>query len=106
MGTQGVDITDVVDNTQQVADRPGINEIESSISNFPNILPQGTTSSRPIGPQLPPAQLTPVDKIPSISQLPTTTPSPSPFLNAPPGFVPGTNLGKTQEVLIFIKHVV
>jgi hypothetical protein len=99
LGSQGVDLAGVVDIQEQVANRPGINEIESSISNFPNILPQGTTSSRPIGPELPPAQLTPVNKIPSISHLPTTTPRPSPFLNDPPGFVPGTNIGKIQAIL-------
>jgi len=60
----------------------------------PNILPQGTTSARPIGPELPPAQqLTPVNSFPSLSNLPTTTPPSSSFINDPPGFVPGTNIG-------------
>ena len=94
LGPQGVDIKDVVLSTDQVGTRPSINEIESSINNFPNLLPQGTTSARPIGPELPSAQqLTPVNKLPSLSNLPTTTPPPSPFLNNPLGFVPGTNIG-------------
>ena len=94
LGSQGVDIKDVVQTTDQVGTRPSINEIESSINNFPNLLPQGTTSARPIGPELPSAQqITPVNKLPSISNLPTTTPPSSPFLNDPPGFVPGTNIG-------------
>ena len=93
LGTQGVEIGTVTQD--HVGTRPGINEIESSINNFPNILPQGTTSARPIGPELPGLQLTPITKLPSISNLVTTTPPSSPFLNDPPGFVPGTNLGKT-----------
>ena len=94
LGSQGVDIKDVVSTPDIERPRPSINEIESSINNFPNILPQGTTSARPIGPELPPAQqLTPVNSFPSLSNLPTTTPPSSSFINDPPGFVPGTNIG-------------
>ena len=93
LGSQGVDIKDVAPTTDQEVSRPSINEIESSINNFPNLLPQGTTSARPIGPELPPQQLTPVNQLPSLSNLPTTTPPPSSFLNDLPGFVPGTNIG-------------
>ena len=100
LGSQGIDISDVVDGQDQVGTRPGVNDIESSINSYPNISPQGTTSARPIGPELPPAQLTPIIKVPSISNVPTTTPSPSPFLNDPPGFVPGTTIGNTQNANI------
>ena len=95
MGSQGVDIKDVVPSIDQEESRPSINEIESAINSYPNLLPQGTTSARPIGPELPPSpqQLTPIDKLPSLSNLPTTTPPSSSFLNDPPGFVPGTNIG-------------
>ena len=101
LGSQGVDIGSVIENQEQVGTRPGINEIESSINNFPSILPQGTTSARPIGPELPP-QLIPVQKVPSISNLPTTTPAPSPFVNNPAGFVPGTNIGRNSSLFLVI----
>ena len=88
-----IDVSADVDTQNQIGTRPiGINEIESSINNFPSILPQGTTSARPIGPELP--QQSPiVDRVPSISNLPTTTPPPSAFLESLPGVVPGTNTG-------------
>ena len=93
-----IDVSTDVDTQNQIGTRPiGINEIESSINNFPNILPQGTTSARPIGPELP--QQSPiVDRIPSISNLPTTTPPSSAFLDSLPGFVPGTNTGNSGEI--------
>ena len=105
MGSQGVDIKDVVSTPEIEGPRPSINEIESSINNFPNILPQGTTSARPIGPELPPAQqLTPVNSFPSLSNLPTTTPPSSSFINDPPGFVPGTNIGNHFLHILNITH--
>ena len=97
LGSQGVDISNVVDIQDQVATRPGINEIEPSINNFPNTLPQVITSARPIGPELPPAQLTPVDKVPSIADLPTTSTRSSPFLNNPTGFIPDTSIGNIHK---------
>ena len=92
-----IDVSTDVDTQNQIGTRPiGINEIESSINNFPNILPQGTTSARPIGPELP--QQSPiVDRVPSISNLPTTTPPPSAFLESLPGVVPGTNTGNNDD---------
>ena len=92
-----IDVSTDVDTQNQIGTRPiGINEIESSINNFPSILPQGTTSARPIGPELP--QQSPiVDRVPSISNLPTTTPPPSAFLESLPGVVPGTNTGNNDD---------
>ena len=86
-GEQGVDVPPFLDTQDQVPSRPEVNEIESSINEFPNILPQGTTTGRPI------LGARPGQELPSISNLATTAPPPSPFLDDPPGVVPGTNIG-------------
>ena len=100
-----IDVSADVDTQNQIGTRPiGINEIESSINNFPNILPQGTTSARPIGPELP--QQSPIiDRVPSISNLPTTTPPPSAFLESLPGVVPGTNTGNNDDEIKGVQQV-
>ena len=89
LGDNGVQIPTFEEAQQQAPARPEVNEIESSINEFPNILPQGTTSARPIGPK--PQHLV---KLQSLSNLATTTPPASPFLNQPAGFVPGTDISK------------
>ena len=41
------------------------------------------------------------NRIPSLADLPTTTPSPSPFIDNVPAKVPGTNIGKQLMRIYF-----